>query len=321
MREARDLVFNVINCAKPIVSAIHGPAVGAGLVAGLLADVSVVGAHGPHHRRPHPARRGGRRPRRHLLAAAVRHGQGEVLPVDLRHADRRGGRAHRAGVAVRRRRRWCRTGRWTWPSQLAGGAQSAIRWTKQTLNNWYRAQSAVLDASLAYEFYGFGGPDAARGPRLPHRATRAPVHRPDVRVTGRDVPRWGRDVLGRDHDRPTGTVVVAGGGDGRRGAGRRADRRRVALVPQRGHHRPRGRPRRRRAGHRAAAHRHPAPLRHVRPHPVGGAPVGAGHGHDRGGRLRQPVAGGPGRGGAAGRGPGHRDAVGRGSWFWPGCWS
>src|SRR5437868_14863101 len=34
MREARDLVFNVIGCSKPIVSAIHGPAVGAGLVAG-----------------------------------------------------------------------------------------------------------------------------------------------------------------------------------------------------------------------------------------------------------------------------------------------
>ena len=43
LREARDLVFNVINCSKPIVSAMHGPAVGAGLCAGLLADVSVVG--------------------------------------------------------------------------------------------------------------------------------------------------------------------------------------------------------------------------------------------------------------------------------------
>jgi enoyl-CoA hydratase len=43
MREARDLVLNVIDCSKPVVSAIHGPAVGAGLVAGLLADVSVVG--------------------------------------------------------------------------------------------------------------------------------------------------------------------------------------------------------------------------------------------------------------------------------------
>ncbi|HMS36569.1 MAG TPA: enoyl-CoA hydratase-related protein, partial [Arachnia sp.] len=43
LREARDLVLNVIGCSKPIVSAIHGPAVGAGLVAGLLADGSVVG--------------------------------------------------------------------------------------------------------------------------------------------------------------------------------------------------------------------------------------------------------------------------------------
>jgi enoyl-CoA hydratase len=48
-------------------------------------------------------------------------------------------------------------------TQLAQGAQSAIRWTKQMLNHWYRAQSAVFDASLAYEFYGFGGPDAAEG--------------------------------------------------------------------------------------------------------------------------------------------------------------
>jgi enoyl-CoA hydratase len=43
LREARDIVMNVINCSKPIVSAIHGPAVGAGLVCGLLADVSIVG--------------------------------------------------------------------------------------------------------------------------------------------------------------------------------------------------------------------------------------------------------------------------------------
>jgi enoyl-CoA hydratase len=41
MFEARDLVFNVIDCSKVIVSAIHGPAVGAGLVVALLADVSV----------------------------------------------------------------------------------------------------------------------------------------------------------------------------------------------------------------------------------------------------------------------------------------
>ena len=40
-REARDLVYNMINCSKIIVSAMHGPAVGAGLAAGLLADISI----------------------------------------------------------------------------------------------------------------------------------------------------------------------------------------------------------------------------------------------------------------------------------------
>src|SRR5204862_4629491 len=40
-REARDLVYNMLNCSKLIVSAMHGPAVGAGLAAGLMADISI----------------------------------------------------------------------------------------------------------------------------------------------------------------------------------------------------------------------------------------------------------------------------------------
>src|SRR5919206_4987908 len=40
-REAKDLVYNLINCSKMVVSAMHGPAVGAGLVVGLLADISI----------------------------------------------------------------------------------------------------------------------------------------------------------------------------------------------------------------------------------------------------------------------------------------
>ena len=41
MREASDLVYNMINLDKPVVSAINGVAVGAGLVVALLADVSI----------------------------------------------------------------------------------------------------------------------------------------------------------------------------------------------------------------------------------------------------------------------------------------
>jgi enoyl-CoA hydratase len=56
---------------------------------------------------------------------------------------------------------------------LSEGAQAAIRYTKQTLNNWYRAQSGIFDASLAYEFLGFGGPDAREG-LASHTEKRAP---------------------------------------------------------------------------------------------------------------------------------------------------
>ena len=42
MREAADIVYNMINLDKPIVSAINGVAVGAGLVVALLADVSII---------------------------------------------------------------------------------------------------------------------------------------------------------------------------------------------------------------------------------------------------------------------------------------
>ena len=58
-------------------------------------------------------------------------------------------------------------------TKLSDGAQSAIRWTKHALNNWYRAQSAIFDASLLSEFYGFGGPDAREG-LASHTEKRAP---------------------------------------------------------------------------------------------------------------------------------------------------
>src|SRR6267142_1373551 len=40
-KEARNMVYGLINCSKPIVSAMRGVAVGAGLVCGLLSDISI----------------------------------------------------------------------------------------------------------------------------------------------------------------------------------------------------------------------------------------------------------------------------------------
>jgi len=162
MREARDLVFNVVNCSKPVVSAIHGPAVGAGLVAGLLADVSVVGrtariidghtrlgvTAGDHAAICWPLLCGMAKAKYYLLTCDTLTGE-EAERIGLVSLCVDDDRVQERALEV--------------AVQLAAGAQSAIRWTKQTLNNWYRAQSAVFDASLAYEFLGFAGPEAREG--------------------------------------------------------------------------------------------------------------------------------------------------------------
>jgi len=172
MREARDLVYNVINCSKPIVSAIHGPAVGAGLVVAMLADVSVAGrkakiidghtrlgvAAGDHAAICWPLMAGMAKAKYYLLTCepltgeeAERIGMVSVCVDDEDVAKRA------LDIAV----------------SLAAGAQTAIRWTKYSLNNWYRQAGPIFDASLGLEFFGFGGPEVREG-LASHREKRAP---------------------------------------------------------------------------------------------------------------------------------------------------
>ena len=47
--------------------------------------------------------------------------------------------------------------------ELAAGAQTALRWTKYSLNNWLRMAGPAFDASLALEVLGFTGPEAKEG--------------------------------------------------------------------------------------------------------------------------------------------------------------
>jgi enoyl-CoA hydratase len=162
LREARDLVYNLLNCSKPVVSAIAGPAVGAGLVIGLLADVSIAArsariidghtrlgvAAGDHAAIVWPLLCGMAKSKYHLLLCE---------PVSGEEADRIGlvsrcvedAELHDVALDVARR--------------LAGGSQSAIRWTKYALNNWLRMAGPVFDTSLALEFLGFAGPDVREG--------------------------------------------------------------------------------------------------------------------------------------------------------------
>jgi enoyl-CoA hydratase len=47
--------------------------------------------------------------------------------------------------------------------KLAAGAQTALRWTKYSLNNWLRMAGPAFDASLALEMLGFTGPEVKEG--------------------------------------------------------------------------------------------------------------------------------------------------------------
>jgi enoyl-CoA hydratase len=173
LREARDIVKNVIDCSKPIVSAMHGPAVGAGLVCGLLADVSIATknariidghtrlgvAAGDHAALCWPLLCGMAKAKYYLLTCETLSGEeAERIGLVSLVVDTEAELPAKA-LAVAR--------------SLAGGAQSAIRWTKHTLNHWYRAMAPTFDASLALEFYGLSGPDVREGVAS-HRERRAP---------------------------------------------------------------------------------------------------------------------------------------------------
>jgi enoyl-CoA hydratase len=172
LREARDLVRNVIECSTPVVSAIHGPAVGAGLVAALLADVSVAGrsariidghtrlgvAAGDHAAVCWPLLCGMAKAKYYLLTREVLSGE-EAERIGLVSLCVDDELVQSSALDVAR--------------ALAQGAQDAIRFTKHTLNHWYRSMLPAFDASLAYEFLGFGGPDAAEG-LASHREKRPP---------------------------------------------------------------------------------------------------------------------------------------------------
>src|SRR5436189_2208234 len=137
-KEARDIVYNVINCSKPIVSTMRGPAVGAGLVAGILADVSIASkkakiidghtrlgvAAGDHAVIVWPLLCGLAKAKYHLLlcepltgAEAERIGLVSLCVPEDELEDR--------ALAIARR--------------LTESSQPAIRHTKLALNNWLRA--------------------------------------------------------------------------------------------------------------------------------------------------------------------------------------
>jgi enoyl-CoA hydratase len=162
LREARDVVYNMINCTKPIIAAVRGPAVGGGLVCAILSDISVVSknaklidghtrlglAAGDHAAIIWPLLCGMARAKYHLLMCTTITGQ-EAADMGL--------------VSLAVDDDFVQAKALEIATQLAEGPPTAIRLTKYTMNHWLRMAGPIFDASLAFEFHAFTGPELAEG--------------------------------------------------------------------------------------------------------------------------------------------------------------
>jgi enoyl-CoA hydratase len=162
MKEAGDIVFNMLACEKPIVSAINGVAVGAGLAVALMADISIMAEEtrlsdghvrlgvsaGDHAVILWPLLCGLARAKYYLMTADF---------VSGREAERIG----LVSLCVPRAELLERA--LATANRLATGSRQAVRFTKRSLNNWLRHFQPAFDASLAMEMLCFLGGDVQEG--------------------------------------------------------------------------------------------------------------------------------------------------------------
>lgn len=161
-RDAGAIVEKMLAAEKPIVSAINGVAVGAGLAVGLLADVSVIGesarisdghvrlgvAAGDHAAALWPLLCGMARAKYYLLTGEFVTGR-QAAEMGLVTRCVPDGEVLAEAMSVAER--------------LAAGPQLALRWTKRAMNQWMRQALPIFGESLALEMLGFLGPDVREG--------------------------------------------------------------------------------------------------------------------------------------------------------------
>lgn len=175
-KETRDIVYNIVNCSKPIVSAMHGPAVGAGLVCGLLADISIAArsariidghtrlgvAAGDHAAIVWPMMCGMAKAKYYLLLCESISGE-EAERIGLVSMSVDDDALQQTALEIAER--------------LANGAPNAIRYSKHALNGWYRMAMPIFDTSCAFEFLTLTSPDLQEG-LSSHLEKRPPAFNP-----------------------------------------------------------------------------------------------------------------------------------------------
>ncbi|GAB3629144.1 enoyl-CoA hydratase [Pandoraea terrae] len=159
---ALQIVYNMVHLDKPIVSAINGPAAGAGLAVALTADVSIISetakltdahmnigvASGDHAALLWPLYCGVPKAKLYLLTADL---------IDGREAERIGlvSMCKPADEVLKSALQMA--------DALGRKPQRALRWTKRCLNHWVRQAAPIFDLSVAYEGLNFMEPDAKEG--------------------------------------------------------------------------------------------------------------------------------------------------------------
>jgi enoyl-CoA hydratase len=162
MTEAGDIVFRMADCRKPIISAINGVAVGAGLAVAIMADISIMAIEasitdghvrlgvsaGDHANICWPLMCGLAKAKYYLLTADFISGE-EADRIGLVSKSVPRAELHDEAMRV--------------ATKLAELPRDAVEFTKRSLNLWMRQATPAFDASLAFEMLAFRGPDAREG--------------------------------------------------------------------------------------------------------------------------------------------------------------
>jgi enoyl-CoA hydratase len=164
-REARQIVFGLIDCEKPIIAKLNGHATGLGATIALFCDVIFAAEHAkigdPHVSIGFVAGDGGAviwpqligyaRAKEYLMTGdlmSAREAAGMGLINHVVAADELDARVD------------------AFADKLAGGATMAIRWTKMSVNIGLRdLATKIMDASLAWETLSNATPDHAEAVR------------------------------------------------------------------------------------------------------------------------------------------------------------